>query len=304
MRILITGIEGFVGPYLAEQFVGKEEVYGSYFMEPGRIKGVDCRYMDITDSHSVKAVLSSIKPELIFHLAGYSSVADAWKNPELALKVNAEGTKNILDALMALGLNPKVVVVSSADVYGKPTELPITERHSLNPISPYGRSRVMQERIISDYKELNITIARSFSHTGPRQLPKFVCPAFAYQIAMIEKGLKEPVIRHGDLSVRRDFSDVRDIVMAYRMLAEKGKPHKAYNVCSGKAYSIKEILEMLISMSSVSIREELDPSKVRPIEIPELIGSNEILRNETGWKPEIDFRQTLRDILDYWRKKV
>lgn len=303
MKILITGIEGFVGPYLAELFVN-DKVYGTYFLEPNRVKGIDYRYMDVTDAHSVKYVISSIKPDLIFHLAGYSSVAEAWKNPEIALNINAHGTKNLLDALTSLKLKPKIVIISSADVYGKPKQLPLTEKHASHPISPYGKSRVVQESIVANYPELDITIARSFSHTGPRQLPKFVCPAFAHQIAMIEHKLQEPVIRHGDLSVKRDFLDVRDVVKAYKLLAEKGKPHEAYNVCSGKVYAISEILNILISMSSLKIKREIDPSKVRPVEIPELLGSNEKLCKATGWKPSIDFKQTLKDILDYWRKKV
>ncbi|MFH1637857.1 MAG: GDP-mannose 4,6-dehydratase [Candidatus Woesearchaeota archaeon] len=304
MRVLITGIEGFVAPYLAQPFIGKEEVYGTYFLEPSRISAVRYKYMDVTDAHSVKSIISSIRPDKIFHLAGFSSVAEAWKNPEKVMKINADGTKNILEAVKALGLNPKIVVVSSADVYGKPKEIPIPETHALQPISPYGKSRVMQEKIVENYEKLDITISRSFSHTGPTQLPKFVCPAFAHQIALIEKGLQNPVIRHGDLSVKRDFTDVRDVVKAYKLLSERGKPHEAYNVCSEKAYPISEILDALISMSKVAIRKELDTSKVRPIEIQELIGSNKKLCRDTGWKPAISFNDTLKDILEYWRKTV
>jgi len=305
MNVLITGIEGFVAPYLAELFAGTDKVYGTYFLKPAnKINGISCLYMDITDVKSVNETIALVKPDMIFHLAGFSSIAESWKTPELAFKINADGTKNLLDAVATLGLDPRILLVSSADVYGNPNPLPVSEDAALNPITPYGKSRHKQEKIAASYANLHIVIARSFNHTGPGQPPKFACPSFAMQVARIEHNLQEPVIKHGDLSIRRDFSDVRDVVRAYKLLAEKGKKHNIYNVCSGKSYSMKEILALLMSMSSVNIKTEEDPALVRPTDIPELVGSNAKLCKDTGWGPAIEFKQTLKDMLEYWRKKV
>lgn len=304
MKALITGIDGFVGPFLARLEQKDNVVYGTYLKEPIRQKGVQYVFMDLLDRQLVEKVISEIQPGRIYHLAGFSSVAESWKYPEMAMAVNANGMKNLLDAVVNAKISPKIVVISSADVYGEPKSLPIDESHPLNPQSPYGKSRVEQEKIISNYQELDITVARSFSHTGPGQDTKFVCSAFAWQIALIEKGEAAPVIMHGNLGIKRDFSDVRDVVKAYKLLAEKGKPHQFYNVCSGGIFSLNEILDILLSMSHVKIEKKLDPSKVRKADIPALHGDNAKLKAATGWKPEIDFKQTLKEILEYWRFKV
>ncbi|MBU2637818.1 MAG: GDP-mannose 4,6-dehydratase [Nanoarchaeota archaeon] len=305
MKVLITGIDGFVAPFLAKiELEAGNSVYGSYLKEPSRLPGVHYVFMDLLDKQLVEKIIAEIKPDRIYHLAGFSSVAESWKYPEMAMKVNAHGMQNLLDGIVDAKIKPKIVVVSSADVYGVPEYLPINESHLLNPQSPYGKSRVEQEKIISRYKDLDITIARSFSHTGPGQEAKFVCSAFSWQIALIEQGEAKPVIMHGNLEIKRDFSDVRDIVRAYKLLAEKGKSHDFYNVCSGRLFSLNEILDMLLSMSTAKIVKKLDPSKVRQADILVLHGDNSKLKAAAGWKPEIDFKQTLKEILEYWRKKV
>lgn len=304
MKVLITGIDGFVAPFLARELLKENEVCGTYLLEPKNEEGIDHRFMDILDINSVTNVISSLKPEVIYHLAGFSSVADSWHNPEKAKEVNVHGTKNILDAIIKLKIASKVVVVSSADIYGIPKQIPINETHPLQPQSPYGLSRLEQERIISQYKGIDITIARSFSHTGPGQSAKFVCSDFAYRVAAIEKGAADNILMHGSLDVRRDFSDVRDIVRAYILLAKKGKSHEAYNVCSGRAFSIGQILDMLMGMSKATIIKKLDSAKVRKADIPILLGDNSKITKTTGWKPLINFEQTLKDILEYWRLNI
>ncbi len=305
MNVLITGIEGFVGPYIAELYFGKANVHGTYLLESEeKLEGVEYHHMDVEDKESVNKVISEVKPDVVFHLAGFSSVAQSWKNPEKVMSVNAQGTKNLLEIITELNLNPKILVVSSSEIYGKPLVIPMGEEHPLNPGSPYAESRLKQEKIIAQYKDLDIIIARSFNHTGPRQNPEFVFPSFVKQVVMIEKGLQEPVIKHGNLDVKRDFSDVRDVVKAYVLLIEKGKAHEVYNVCSNNLLSLNEMLDLLISMSSKQIKKELDPERFRPVDIPVMQGDNSKLIRETRWSPQIPINRTLNDMLEYFRKRI
>ncbi|MFA5887123.1 MAG: GDP-mannose 4,6-dehydratase [Candidatus Nanoarchaeia archaeon] len=304
MRVLITGIDGFVAPFLARLEKNTNEVFGAYLKEPIREKGINYILMDLLDEKAVDKVIADVKPDVIYHLAGFSSVADSWKTPKMAMKINAGGTYNLLNAVQKAGINPRIVAVSSADVYGNPLHLPISESHPLNPQSPYGESRIEQENIISGFKKLDVIISRSFSHTGPGQSTKFVCSDFAYKIAAIEKGIADNILMHGDIKIKRDFSDVRDIVRAYVLLARKGKPHQAYNVCSGKAYSIGQILDIFLRMSKSKIIKKFDSSKTRKADIPVLQGDNSKLVNDTGWKPEIKLEETLKELLEYWRNNI
>lgn len=304
MRVLITGIDGFVAPFLARLEKDANEVFGAYLKEPIREKGINYIPMDLLDEKAVDKVVADLKPGIIYHLAGFSSVADSWKTPEMAMKTNAGGTYNLLNAVKKAGINPRIVAVSSADVYGIPLYLPIGESHPLNPQSPYGKSRIEQERIIAGFRELDVIVSRSFSHTGPGQSTKFVCSDFAYKVASIEKGIAGNILMHGNIEIKRDFSDVRDIVKAYALLARKGKPHQAYNVCSGRAYSIGQILDILIGMSKSKIIKKFDSSKTRRADIPILQGDNSKLAGDTCWKPEIKFEQTLKDLLEYWRNNT
>ncbi|MDI6738272.1 MAG: GDP-mannose 4,6-dehydratase [Nanoarchaeota archaeon] len=304
MRVLITGIDGFVAPFLARLEAGSNTVYGTYLNEPNRLQGIHYVYLDLLDAKLTEKVIADIKPEVIYHLAGVGSVADSWKNPSMTMKVNATGTYNLLNAVTKAGIIPRIVAVSSADVYGNPLYLPINELHQLNPQSPYGFSKMELEKIIEGFKGLDVVVSRSFSHTGPGQSTKFVCSAFAHQIALIEQGKADPVLMYGNLDIKRDFSDVRDIVRAYKLLAEKGKSHEAYNVCSGKVFSIGQILDILIGISKAKIIKKPDSVKLRKVDIPVLKGDNSKLIKDTGWKPEIKFEETLKELLEYWRNNI
>jgi len=305
MKTLITGIEGFVGPYLAKVLLEKKHaVCGTYLNGvTKKIDDVDYFHLDVTDKKEAASVISKIRPDYIFHLAGFSSVSSSWKNPERCFIVNVEGTRNLLDAVLAAKISPKILIVSSAEVYGKPVKLPITEDHPTNPASPYAKSRLEQEKVVLEYvkKGIKAIISRSFNHTGSGQAPTFVCASFAYQIARIKKGLQEPVIKTGDLSIQRDFTDVRDVVKAYVLAVEKCTIGEIYNICSGKVYSIKEILDMLIQISGKKdILVVKDPEKARPVDIPVLSGSNSKISLLSGWVPTIDMHSTLDGVYSYF----
>jgi GDP-4-dehydro-6-deoxy-D-mannose reductase len=304
MRALVTGAEGFVGPYLIS-FLKKEgiDAFGTYFRSESKKKNF--YRMDVTDKEEVFNLMKKIKPDYLFHLAGFSSVKASFDNPELCMKINVEGTRNILDAIFQNSLKTKILVVSSAEVYGKPKFLPITEEHPLSASSPYGESRIKQEELCAEYAKngLFIVISRSFNHTGPEQTDTFVIPSFAKQIALIEKS-KQKVINVGNLGAVRDFSDVRDVVRAYYMLLKKGNKGEKYNVCSGKGYVLKDILKKLTYISGADILIEKDTERMRAADIPALVGDNTRIRETTGWKPEIDIDETLRDVLEYWRKEI
>ncbi len=303
-KAFITGVSGFVGPYLAKHLAASGfEVFGIDRSGKG-VDGCVVDKCDVTDAAVVAKVVKKVSPGFIFHLAGQSSVAKSWKEPELTWKVNVDGFKNLLDSVTAAGINPRILLVSSAEVYGIPKRLPISEAHPIAPVSPYGESKVEQERIaLAHVKDgMHIVISRSFNHTGPGQPPEFVCSNFAKQVAGIEKGSQPPVIKVGNLKIRRDFSDVRDVVKAYLLLLGKGKPGEAYNVCSGKAFTVGEVLNRLIALSKIKFRVEQEASRVMENSVPALHGDHSKLIAATGWKPAISLDQTLVDLLDYWRK--
>lgn len=305
-RAFITGVGGFVGPYLASHLAANGfEVFG-IDRKSSRVAGCSVEKCDITDYDSLFAIVGRVKPDAVFHLAGQSSVSKSWDEPELTRKVNVGGTKNLFEAISAAKLSPKVLLVSSAEIYGIPKKLPITEEHPLSPISPYGESKVGQEKLASEFvakRKLHIVVARSFNHTGPGQPPDFVCSNFARQVADIERGKQPPVIKVADRNVKRDFSDVRDVVSAYRLLVEKGIAGSVYNVCSGQAFTIGEILAKLLKLSGVKVSVEPDPSKMKNTVVPVLHGDNSKLVRATGWKPAIGIDKTLSDILEYWRER-
>ena len=305
---LITGISGFVGPYLAKELIqNKYDVFG---LDRSGKNNPDSKF-EIQDSHilqcnlldknNVFKVINEIRPDYIFHLAGFSSVKDSWEKPELCRKINVEGTKNLLEGIISAKLDPKILIVTSAEVYGKPKKLPLKETSPLSPESPYAKSRVEQEKLLENYKNLNWIISRSFNHTGPGQQPIFVIPEFAKQLVEIKKGKIEPKIMVGNLEAKRDFSDVRDIVQAYRLLLEKGRKHEIYNVCSGKSYIIRDLLNKLIKIVGKEVQVEIDKNKFRPVDIKELRGDNSKIR-ELGFENTFDIEQTLRDSLEWWEK--
>lgn len=301
MRALITGVNCFVGKHLSKLLLEKGfEVFG-FDIGDKTNNNIIYQKLDILDAEELKNLINKAKPEIVFHLAGFSSVKKSFEQQELCKKINVTGTKNILDAILSGKLNSKILVVSSADIYGIPKSVPIPETAELNPVSPYAESRKEQEELCKQYMgKLHIIISRSFPHIGPGQSPVFVTSDFAKQIVEIEKG-SQAVIKTGNLEAKRDFTDVRDIVKAYLLAAEKCNAGEIYNICSGKAYSIKGILEKLLSLSQAEIKLEQDPERMRLNDIPILQGDNSKFIKQTGWAPEITLNQSLKDILDYWR---
>ena len=306
MKALITGMSGFVGPFLRKSLSKNGyAVYGLDRQNPKKDKKI--KICDITDSEAVEKVIADIKPDAIFHLAGQSSVEKSWSIPEETHKINVEGTSNLLGAVVNSKLSSKILIISSADVYGQQDKLPITEDAVLHPWSPYAESRVEQEQIALRFYEkydLHITIARSFHHTGPGQSPPFVMPSFAKQIADIEKEKQKPVIKVGNLAVERDIADVRDVVEAYRILMEKGEAGHIYNVCSGRKVSIGWVLDHLRSLSkeTTNVTVQKDNSLMRKNDVDVAWGDNSKLR-ELGWNTTIPLEQTLKDLLTYWREQ-
>ena len=296
MRALVTGAHGFVGPYLTAHLesMGDEVV------------GVD-QDMDIANAELVRARLADEMPDVVYHLAAASHVGDSWDAPLDVLRINTEGTLNVLLAAHEAGAE-RVVIIGSAEQYGTvPQErMPITEDTPLQPVSPYGASKAAAEMLGSYMvrgRDFPVVLVRAFNHLGPGQSDRLVASALARQVAENERSGAEE-IHAGDLSPKRDFTDVRDVVRAYRLLAERGVPGEAYNVCSGRAVAIRDMAETLISLSGKPMRVVLDPERLRPVDVPVLLGSNAKLTRDTGWTPDVPLEQTLADVLDWWRKKV
>lgn len=303
-KAFITGVSGFVGPYLVKHLAASGfDVFG-VDRRGNDVDGCVVEKCDVTDAAAVAEVVKRVSPDLVFHLAGQSSVARSWKEPGLTQKVNVDGFRNLLDSVAAAGISPRILLVSSAEVYGIPKELPILEACPISPISPYGESKVEQERIALEHVKggMHIVISRSFNHTGPGQPPEFVCSNFARQVAEIEKGLQPPVIKVGNLEIKRDFSDVRDVVKAYLLLLERGKPGEVYNVCSGSAFTISDVLGKLARLSKAKFGVKQESSRVMDNTVPVLHGDHSKLTAATGWKPMISLDKTLTDLLAYWRK--
>lgn len=317
MRVLITGITGFVGSHLAEYLLQMKdvEVCGiiRWRSDTKNINHIRERLIlseaDIRDLVSVKATIEAIKPEKIFHLAAQSFVGTSFHAPQETLTTNIVGQLNIFEAVRSVGINPFIMVAGSSEEYGLvyENELPLKETNPLRPLSPYAVSKVTQDLLGYQYYKsygLNIIRTRAFNHTGVRRGEPFVSSNFSKQIALIEKKRQEPVIHVGNLEAVRDFNDVRDIVRAYWLALEKCKPGEVYNISSGKGYRIKEVLDILLSLTTVKPQIRQDPLRMRPSDVPILIGDSTKFRKETGWKPEIPFEKTLEDLLNWWRKNV
>ncbi len=314
MRILITGISGFVGPYLARHIAetdSEAEIWGLVWeADPAEASSsVQLVDGDLTDISTLTTALNRVRPDIIFHLAAASSVASSWDHPGRFLEVNAVGTVNLLEVARALDLETKVVVSSSAEVYGAvPTDRqPIAEDSPLEPLSPYAASKAAQDLLTAQYYhgyEMPTIRLRLFHHTGPRRPTQFVASSFAHQIARIERGLDPPRLAVGNLEAVRDFSDVRDIARAYWLAATRGKPGAAYNVCSSRGTTIRQVLDMLLENSEVDVEVEVDPSRLRAADIPCLVGDHSRFSDATGWQPEIPLEKTLSDLLDWWRQNI
>lgn len=314
-RALITGITGFAGSHLAEHLLGMGiEVYGvaRWRSKPDNIEHIknDIRLLtaDLRDGHSLERVVMESEPDYIFHLAAQSFVTMSWRAPADTIETNVTGTIHLFEAVRKLGKNPVIQVAGSSEEYGMvyPDELPIKEENQLRPLSPYGVSKVATDKLSYQYHRsygLKTVVTRGFNHTGPRRGDVFVTSNFAKQIAEIEKG-KDPIMYVGNLEARRDFTDVRDMVRAYVLAAEKCEPGEAYNVCSGKAITIRGLLDLLLSMTSKKIEVRQDPSRMRPSDVEVLQGDCSKFKKQTGWGPEIPFKKTIEDLLNYWRERV
>lgn len=310
-KALVTGINGFAGTHLNNLLLEKGyEVFGT--VKPGSDAPQDSHFyaVDIQDFEGLKKVIDEISPDHIYHLAALTSPAESFKNPSDTITTNISGQLNILEAVKQLQLvETRVLVVSSAEVYGKAEEndLPMDEDTPLRPLSPYAVSKIAQDYLGYQYfhsQNVKAIRVRPFNNIGPNQGPIFVVPSFARQIAEIEKGHKEPVLKVGNLEAKRDFTDVRDMVRAYELIMQKGEPGEVYNIGSGKSHKIEEILDIFLSLSKTQIIVERDPSLMRPGDIPELLCDYSKLHEKTGWKPEISLETTLKDTLDYWRNIV
>lgn len=303
--VLVTGATGFAGSHLVEHLALRYEVVAWARSEPPADLARLARWqrVDILDADRVTDAIREVLPSTIFHLAGIPNVAESWDDTARPLAVNVLGTHRMLEAVRTAGLQCRVIVAGSAHVYA-PSSDPIREDHALAPASPYALSKLAQERLAlgaAAEDGIDVVVTRSFNHTGPRQTPLFVAPSIARQIAMIERGGAEPVIRVGNLDAQRDLLDVRDVVRAYAALMTGGTSGTVYNVASGVARPVRDVLAALVARARVPIRVEVDPARMRPNDIPVLIGDASRLRAATGWTPQIPFDQTMEDLLSHWR---
>ena len=315
-KALITGIAGFVGSYMSELLLSKGyEVSGlcrprSKMDHIESIKNKLHLYdADLLDSHSLYTTIQKIKPDYIFHLAAQSFVPTSWGSPAVTLEVNIVGSANLFEAVRQVGINPVIQIACSSEEYGMvlPNEVPIKETNPLRPLSPYAVSKLAMDYLGFQYFEsykMRIIRTRGFNHTGPRRGDTFAESTFAKQIAMIEKGKQEPVIYVGNLEAKRDYTDVRDMVRAYLLAVEKCDPGEVYNIASGEAIKIADLLDLMLSMSKVKVQIKQDPARMRPSDVPILIGDASKFRKKTGWKPEIKFKKTAEDLLNYWRERA
>ncbi len=312
-HIFITGATGFAGTYTVREFLrAGYELTGTYFTNPppdDLKEKVNWITLDVTHKNEIQDALRHIQPDGIIHLAGLPHVGHSLKDPLPYFEVNALGALWILESVRTLDMKPRILFIGSAEVYGNvtPEENPLHEERPLKPCTPYGASKAWQEIVGLQYWRsygIPVICTRSFNHIGPGQKLGFVTQDFAYQVARIEAGLQEPILRTGNLHAIRDFTDVRDIARAYRLLYEKGQPGEVYNVCSGKGTSIEEILKLLMDIARLPIRHTIDEEKFRPIDVPVFIGSYEKIYQTVGWEPRLPLRQTLKDILEDWHQKI
>ena len=318
MKVLITGMTGMTGSHLAEYLLQRRdgEIHATIRWRSNKENialfenKVQLHECDLKDPYAVLRLLDKIKPQWIFHLASQSSVATSWNTPRETLMNNITAELNIFEAIRQLKvLDTRVLIAGSSEEYGlvHAHELPVNETTPLRPLSPYGVSKVTQDRLAFQYHKsfgLDVVITRAFNQTGPRQADVFVISNFARQIVEIEAGLNEPIINVGDLTIKRDFTDIRDVVRAYVLALEKCEAGSVYNIGSGRAVSIKQILDRLLGMSKLIIQVKKDSTRVRPSEVPELICNAARFRRKTGWRPEVSLEKSLFDLLEYWRIKL
>jgi GDP-4-dehydro-6-deoxy-D-mannose reductase len=309
MKVLITGIDGFTAKYLARHLVAEGcAVTGSYLMAGEHLLGipdaVELAQLDVTDAQACRRVIAEAKPDVVFHLAAQSAPALSWQKPQLTARVNIEGTINVLEAARELPAC-RIVLIGSGEEYGlvKPDEVPIDETQPYRPRNLYGVTKIAQSMLMQLYVqgyEMDILTVRAFNHIGPGQSEDFVVSGFASQLAQIQLGMIPPVIHVGNLTGRRDFTDVRDMVRAYRLAAVKGERGCVYNIGTGVEISIREVLDRLIALCPVPVEVREDPERYRPCDVPVLVCDNTKFTALTGWAPRIALEDTLKDILADW----
>ena len=310
MRLLVTGAGGFAGGWLLRALLaeGHEVFAGALDGRPPSHSGESpggARWvaLDVTSEASVREAVRTARPDGVFHLAGQASVGDSFADPAGTWEVNAGGTERLCRALAELAPGARLLLASSAEVYGTvpEAEQPIAETRPPAPANPYAESKVGAERAVGEASRLggvHAVVARSFNHTGPGQDTRFAIPSFARQLAEIRRGRAEPVLRVGNLEARRDFLDVRDVVRAYRTLLERGEAGGVYNVCSGEAHRLRDMVDALVRLSGTGARVEVDPARVRPVDVPLLVGDAGRLR-ALGWEPKIPLERTLAGLLEH-----
>ena len=310
MKALVTGATGFVGPYLVKEI--KKSLFCEVITATSRATaslgiGEDKTVqLNILDKEQISEILLSERPDYIFHLAAQSSVALSWKDPKSTVDINIIGAINLINAIQQSGYTPRVLIVGSSEEYGRVREsdIPIRENTVLIPGNVYAVTKACQNMMAAIYSRaygMQLVMTRSFNHIGPGQSPQFVVADFCSQAVEIEKGLREPVIQVGNLSAKRDFTDVRDVVKAYCRLIQYGNPGETYNIGSGHAVAVQDILDIILAQTKAEVKVEIDPAKLRPVDVPVIEADISKLYRDTGWKPAISLVQTISDTMQYWR---
>jgi GDP-4-dehydro-6-deoxy-D-mannose reductase len=314
LRVLITGVGGFVGQHLAHHLLATDPditLHGTVLNEPSPVvdAAVTQHALNLCDSAATHALIAEVQPDHVYHIAAMAAVGRSFDAAWETIENNTRAQLTVLQACAELEKPPRVLIVSSGEIYGPAhlDTLPATESHPFLPTSPYSVSKITQDMLGLQYylsHHLPVVRVRPFNHTGPGQSEGFVAPDFAMQIARIEAGLQPPQMLVGNLDARRDFLDVRDVVRAYRMIITAGTPGEVYNVAAGETHTMRELLELLLSHSTAAIEVRTDPRRMRPATVPVLWGDATRLRDLTGWKPSIPFSQTLLDVLNDCRQRV
>jgi len=307
-RVLITGGTGFVGSYLVRFLKSPDTKIIAVSSGEVQLQEPDVDYCqaDICNLDDVRLFVREANPNEIYHLAAVSAVSDSWTDPRRTFDVNVIGSHNVFEAAMSLSSPPRILNVSTSQVYA-PSASALVETNPLDPGNPYAATKAMAELLPVQYRKVTtggIITARSFNHTGPGQDPRFVLPSFAKQLSEMEAGLIPPVLKVGNINVKRDFTDVRDVIVAYAALLEKGKIGEIYNVCSGRAVPLVDIVTELQRSCSATVKIEVDHARLRSSDPPQVVGDPTKIWKATGWSPRVTLESTLNDLLDYWRTKV
>jgi GDP-4-dehydro-6-deoxy-D-mannose reductase len=306
--VLVTGAAGFAGSHLLQQLEHQRVPVVAWGRGPVPASRSALQWMrvDLLDRSAVTQALADVKPQAVYHLAGSAHVAQSWRDIHGTFEGNVLATHHLFEGLRRLTDKPRVLVACSGHVYA-PQPRPIREDDEVKPASPYATSKLAAEMLAGQaWREdgIPVIIARAFNHIGPRQNPSFVAPSIARQIALIEAGRLEPVLTMGNLEAKRDLTDVRDTVLAYAALLNRGEPGQPYNVCSGRGIAVGELVHAFVTRARKQVRIEQDPARFRPNDPPLLVGDRGRITAETGWAPRIPFEQTVDDLLHYWRAQV